>query len=311
MEQGHTPLPRAYSRLKAFKPDLVVISQGHNSGGFEWARVCREASLPYVLIVQTNSEIWWFADREIGEAVTSYAAARKVFCVSRENLDLLQVQLGVPLENGEVVCNPYKAPSDRMPSWPGESKVWRLACVGRLDPVQKAQDVLLRILARPEWRARPVELNLFGVGPDEQLLRRLCRMLELNNVHLRGHVNDVWAIWEQNHLLVQPSRYEGVPITVIEAMWCGRPAVVTDVGRMAELYIDGETGFVASAPTVSALADTLERAWNCRADWQRMGQAARARAESQIPRDPIAVFAERLTSCVETTRQALTFAKPS
>ena len=82
---------------------------------------------------------------------------------------------------------------------------------------------MLRILARPEWRERPVELNLFGEGPYEQSLRRLCRMLELNNVHFRGHVNNVRAIWEQNHLLVQPSRYEGVPITVIEAMLCGRP----------------------------------------------------------------------------------------
>src|SRR5271170_181229 len=36
---------RSYGRLKRFKPDLVVISQGHNSGGFDWARICREASI--------------------------------------------------------------------------------------------------------------------------------------------------------------------------------------------------------------------------------------------------------------------------
>ena len=157
----------------------------------------------------------------------------------------------------------------------------------------------MHILARPEWRGRPIELNLFGEGPYEQSLRHLCRMLELNNVHFRGHVNDVQAIWEQNHLLIQPSRYEGVPITVMEAMFCGRPAVVTDVGRTAELCVDNETGFIASAPTISLLADALERAWNRRGDWQRMGQAARARAERQIPKDAIALFAEKLTNCAE------------
>jgi glycosyltransferase involved in cell wall biosynthesis len=136
-------------------------------------------------------------------------------------------------------------------------------------------------------------------------------MLELNNVHFRGYVDDVGAIWERNHLMVQPSRYEGVPMTVIESMWCRRPAVVTDVGRTAELYIDGETGFVASAPTVSSLAYALERAWDHRKDWQCMGLAARARAESHIPRDPIAEFAEKLKSCAGPGHQASMSEKPT
>ena len=46
------------------------------------------------------------------------------------------------------------------------------------------------------------------------------------------------------------------------------------------------------------LADTLERAWERREDWQRMGQAGpRARAESIIPKDPITLFADKLRSC--------------
>ena len=69
---------------------------------------------------------------------------------------------------------------------------------------------------------------------------------------------------------------------------------MTDVAGNTEVCVDNETGFVAPAPTVALLADTLQRAWDQREDWQRMGQAARARAESQIPRDPIAVFADRL-----------------
>jgi glycosyltransferase involved in cell wall biosynthesis len=71
------------------------------------------------------------------------------------------------------------------------------------------------------------------------------------------------------------------------------------VGRTAELCVDNETGFIASAPTISLLADALERAWNRRGDWQRMGQAARARAERQIPKDAIGLFAEKLTNCVK------------
>lgn len=288
---------RSYGRIRQFKPDLVVISQGHNSGGLDWARICREASIPYVVIVHCNSEHWWFEDRAIEEAVAAYTAARKVFCVSRSNLNLLRIQLGDPLQNGEIVWNPYNISPENTLTWPVENGRWRLACVARLDPAAKGQELLMQVLARPEWRDRPVELNFFGEGPHELTLRRLAAMLKLNQVHFRGHVPDIGEIWARNHLLVLPSRYEGLPLVLVEAMWCGRPAVVTDVAGNTEVCIDNETGFVASAPTVSLLAETLQRAWDRRGDWQHMGQAARTWAESQIPRDPIAVFCERLKSC--------------
>jgi glycosyltransferase involved in cell wall biosynthesis len=287
---------RSYGRLKRFHPDLVVISQGHNSGGFEWAKICREAAIPYVIIVQCNSELWWFQE-QIGEAAESYTAAHRIFCVSRSNLDLLRLQVGEPLLNGEVTWNPYNVSPECPPVWPDESGGWRLACVARIDPAAKGQDLLLQTLARPEWRDRPVELNFFGAGPDELALRRIAGMLQLNNVHFRGHVTDIRAIWEQNHLLVLPSRYEGLPLALVEAMWCGRPAVVTDVAGNAELCVDDETGFVAPAATLSSVTHTLQRAWDRRKEWLRMGQTARARVENQIPKDPVTLFCERLKAC--------------
>lgn len=288
--------PRAHDGLKKFKPDLVVISQGSNSGGFDWASVCRRAAIPFVIIVQCNSEHWWFGER-IDEADASYTAARRVFCVSQSNLDLLRIQLGVLLTNAEVVWNPYNVSPERVPVWPGESGGWRLACVARMDPAAKGQDLLLGVLARSEWRDRHIELNLFGSGPEEAVLRRLADTLRLNNAHFRGHVSKIGAIWEQNHLLVLPSRFEGLPLALVEAMWCGRPAVVTDVGGNTELCVDGETGFVAPAPTVSAFSNALERAWEQRNEWPKLGKAARARAEALVPRDPVAMFCERLKAC--------------
>jgi glycosyltransferase involved in cell wall biosynthesis len=288
---------RSYGRLRHFKPDLVVIFQGTNAGGSEWAKACREAAIPYVMIVHCNSEFWWFREH-FSEAVASYTAARRIFCVSRNNLDLLRLQVGEPLPNGEVIWNPCDLSPESPPAWPDESRVWRLACVARTDIAAKGQDLLLQTLARPEWRDRPIELNFFGDGPHQLALRRIADMLQLDNVHFRGHVSNIRAIWEQNHLLVLPSRYEGMPPTLVEAMWCGRPAVVTDVGGNAELCVDGETGFVAPAATVPCFADALQRAWDRRKEWPQMGQAARARVESQIPKDPVALFCERLKVCV-------------
>jgi len=287
-------------RLKQFNPDLVIISQGLNAGGFDWAKICREAAIPYVIIVQCNADLWWFEEQDVGEAVATYTGACVIFCVSHSNLELLRRQVGEPLLNGDVVWNPYNVSTERALAWPDKSEVWRLACVARMDIAAKGQDLLLQTLARPEWRDRPVELNLYGAGPDELALRRLCRMLQLNNVHFRGHVSNIKAIWEQNHILVLPSRYEGLPLALVEAMWCGRPAVVTDVGGNAEICLDNETGFVAPAAALSCYSHALERAWERREDWLLMGQAARARIENQIPKDPIAVFCEKLIACTST-----------
>ena len=301
---------KAYNRLKRFKPDLVVISQGHNSGGFNWANVCREASITYTLIVHCNSESMWFADTVIEEAVEVYKAAQKVFCVSLGNLSLLRMQLGDPIPNSEVIWNPYNVSPETIPSWPAEDGVWKMACVARMEPSAKGQDLLLQVFARPEWRARPVELSLFGDGPFALTLRRLADMLQLNHVHFRGHVSGIEAIWQQNHILVLPSRYEGLPLVLVESMWCGRPAVVTDVAGNTEVCVDNETGFVAPAPTVDSLAQALERAWERREDWQRMGQGARARAESIIPKNPISAFAENLKRCMVTAREIRSSANP-
>lgn len=287
---------RMYRRLTSFHPDLVIISQGYIAGGFDWARICNEAEIPYSIMVHSNSESWWFRD-EFDEAVAVYTRARKIFCVSHNNLDLLRLQVGESLPNGEVVWNPFNVTTEAGPMWPDESGGMRLACVSRIELGHKGQDLLFQALAGPEWRKRPVELNLFGTGPDEKVLRRLGCSLQLTCLHFRGYLSDVRAIWQQNHLLVLPSRYEGVPLSVVEAMWCGRPAVVTDVGRAAELCVDDETGFVASAATVSLFGDALERAWERRDDWPRMGQAARARAEKHIPKDAVGEFCERLQVC--------------
>jgi glycosyltransferase involved in cell wall biosynthesis len=302
---------RAYSRLKQFKPDLVIISQGHNSGGFDWAKICQEASIPYVVIVQSNSEHMWFYDDEVEDAVAVYRKAQKVYCVSQGNLNLLRVQLSDPISNGEVVWNPYNVSTESVPAWPVRNGKWKLACVARLEPQAKGQELLLQVLARPEWRARPVELSFFGKGPHELTLRRLADMLQLDQVYFRGHVASIEAVWEQNHMLVLPSRWEGLPLALVESMWCGRPAVVTEVAGNTEVCIDNETGFVAPAPTVPLLADTLERAWERREDWQRMGNAARSRAESQIPRDPIALFADHLSSCAQSARQTSPASNPA
>ena len=286
--------PKEFSWLRRQKPDLTIISQGGNADGLGFMDFCREAGLEFISIVQCNFENWWPPDKLSADLARAYQGAKKVCCVSRHNLELLECQLGEPLPNAEVVWNPVNVVLDAAPAFPKVNGAWKLACVARLEPAAKGQDLLFQVLSQPKWRNRPVELNLYGEGPCEQRLRTLASRWQLQNVHFRGHASDVRKIWEENHLLVLPSRFEGLPLALVEAMWCARPALVTDIGGNAEVCINGETGYVAAAPAVGVLEEALERAWNGRNEWAQMGLAARARAERLIPNDAVGEFCKQL-----------------
>ena len=64
------------------------------------------------------------------------------------------------------------------------------------------------------------------------------------------------------------------------------------------MCLDGVTGFIAPAATVELLEAALERAWEQRETWEKMGRAARARVEQRVPRDPIEQFQEKLLQLV-------------
>jgi glycosyltransferase involved in cell wall biosynthesis len=264
---------------------------------------CGRLQVPYATVVQCNSESWWPDDRSAAALANSYRGARRVFCVSRHNLGLLERQLGEPLTNAEVIWNPWGVAGGEPPPAPEGTDSINMACVARLDPNAKGQDILFEVLAQPVWRERRVFLNLYGGGPCEQSLRKLAQGMDLKNIAFHGHVADIRGVWQANHLLVLPSRFEGLPLSLVEAMWCARPAVVTDVGGCAEACVDGETGFVAAAPTAHSFGEALERAWQSRTRLRMMGLAARERIEEIFPPDPVGEFCERVKNIVSQGRR--------
>jgi glycosyltransferase involved in cell wall biosynthesis len=289
--------PPAFKWLRRTRPDLVVISQGGINDGLEWMEFCGRHEIPFAAILHCNAEAWWPSDEGAAVLAGAYAKARRLYYVSYRNVKLLERQIGVSLPHAVLIRNPYNVSPDLPPAWPADLDVHRLACVARLDPGAKGQDVLFRVLDLPHWRNRAVEVNLYGSGVWEATLRRMADRLQLQAVRFRGHVDDVKQIWRENSLLVLPSRWEGLPLALVEAMWCGRPAVVTNVGGNAELCLDEQTGFVAEAPTVSLVNEALERAWSRRPEWEDLGRAARRRVEELIPRDPIAEACRQLLDC--------------
>ncbi|HYF34124.1 MAG TPA: glycosyltransferase family 4 protein, partial [Prosthecobacter sp.] len=158
----------------------------------------------------------------------------------------------------------------------------------------KGHDILIDILSADRWRPRAVEVSFFGKGPWQQTLEALIESRSLPNIKYRGHVSDIEGVWRAHHALILPSRHEGLPICVVEAMMAGRPCIVNPAGGSAEFLEDGRTGFVSGACTVEALDEALERAWHARMALPQMGAAAAAAIRNFVPADPAGDFAAQL-----------------
>ena len=282
--------------LAANPPALVVLSDGGPLPPLELMEMCVREGWRFVTVGQMNSEIFW-PDDELGERYRKVLpAALRCFFVSRANKLLAEKQFGYAFTNAEVVHNPYGVSATVSLSWPtlGERSAIRLACVARLYPPSKGQDILLEALAKPSWTARNWCLSLYGDGPAQKSLAHLVKRLNLSErVDFAGYV-PVEEIWASNHVLVMPSRYEGLPLVMVEAMMCARPVIATDVAGHSEIIEDGVTGFLAKAPTVASVAEALERGWARRAEFEEIGLAAAKSIRKIVPADPVDIFSSKL-----------------
>src|SRR5207245_2583405 len=159
--------------------------------------------------------------------------------------------------------------------------------------LDKGQDILLRVLAREKWKSRSLHISFFGRGTNGEALADLAGRLGLRNVSFEGQTEDILGIWKNHHVLVLPSRAEGLPLALVEAMMCGRPAVVTNVGGNTEVIQDGVTGFLAT-PDEDSIDEALEEAWARREELHEMGQRAALRIRELVPASPAEDFAGTL-----------------
>ncbi len=286
---------RLYASLRFHRrPDLAIVSQGGNHDGWPFAAICRHLRIRYVLISHKATDLYWPSDAWRSWVDRIYAGCPSL---------LLRVQSQPSPDRGTAWADaaarldrPQSLPSPREggDAWPDAEDGLRLACVARLSPQEKGQDVLLRVLALPKWRNRPISVTFFGDGEQRQGLEAMARYHRLANVAFAGQVKDVAGIWTTHHALVLPSRAEGLPLTIVEAMLCGRVPIVSDVGGNAEVVSDGETGFLAASATERDFDAALERAWQRRAEWPAIGAEAARSIRRIVPADPAQVFSDAL-----------------
>lgn len=287
--------------LRRTRPDFVLVSQGGNVDGLFHLKRVRRLGYPFGIVCQKATEMYWPHDRILDDLRAVYGEARGVWFVSEHNLRLTEEQIAMDLPGAKVVRNPFLVPFDRIPPWPDEARGLSLACVGRLFPREKGQDIVLRVLAREKWRARPVSVTFYGSGDHRRGLEETARYLRLESVAFGGFTDDVGGLWAKHHGLILPSHCEGLPLVLVEAMLSGRVPVVTAVAGNPEVVEDGVTGFLAHNPSDDAVDEALERAWARRSEWRAIGEVAARSIRTMVPESPESAFAAEILKAIEGT----------
>lgn len=132
---------------------------------------------------------------------------------------------------------------------------FRIVAIGRLTR-QKGFDVLIRAMAKvsPPW-----QLDIWGEGPERRQLEQLITSHGLGSaIHLRGYTPGPFIVLRQADLFVLPSRYEGLPTTLIEGLACQCRIVASDCPHgPREILQNGKLGRLVQPEDVDELAGAI------------------------------------------------------
>jgi len=270
-------IAKSEMRKALSKSDKAIISMG----GFvdlevnAFRKPLLETNISFSIIIHSNPEDYYLRYHNIKEIITVCKKAKKVYFVSDRLMEIAIRQTGYSFPNGKIIINPVNMDEIGILPWFSTETV-QMAIVGRLDAKVKGHAILLQLLSDEKWKNRSWHLNIYGVGEDLQYFQHLANSFDIQNrVTFHGFTNDIRSdIWAKNHILVMPSYYEGMPISLVEAMLSGRTAVATDVGGNAEIIEDGVTGFISYGVNRGAFDKALETAWQQKDEWKEMGEKA-------------------------------------
>lgn len=209
-------------------------------------------------------------------------AADRVLAVSHE---LVERVLPAKFAEHVTVVDNAILPKAQLPTrfavaqW---KRQWRLnadpiiGCIGRLSP-EKGQDLLLAAAAQLRNRGYRFQLVLAGDGPNRLALTQQCKRLGLDAcVFFLGQQSDVDIVYAASDIVALPSRKEGMPNVVLEAMQHGVALVAMRVGAVPEMLTDNEHALLVPLGDVAGFANALARLLDDRETGKRLGRAAKA-----------------------------------
>ena len=309
------------------RPDLAFFCDGCPVSNLGAKQVARDLGIPAVALVHCVTREWaGFFSRYLAPLGVLYRSTRQVVAVSHDNLALLHEFFGLPMELGTVIHSGVSATFFERPNHDTRTAIRdglgipddAVVCltVARMEAVKGYQFLVKGIRA---LRGGPAYSRLhfiwIGSGAMEARIRAMIDEIGAARVvHLIGRTSRVQDYLDAADIFVLPSLFEGMPVSVMEAMAKALPVIATAVSGTSEEL--GTTGVLLPDPavdserTVASLAAALEGWVLDEARREEIGRDCRRRAERMFTRERMVADYLRLVDEVLSNR-GRTVALPS
>ncbi len=267
--------------VRWFRQQQAEVVHTHLFMADSYARLAaRLAGVPAVFSTAHNTVVCEGHARRAIHRALSWISTRVIACsgevgrVMREQ-DRLRSSRLVVISNGINIARVAGARPDGVReefSVPDGSPL--IGVIGRLHPAKGHTDLFAAMVRLRETGLKPTCL-VIGSGDSRAQLEEECRQLGLaDQVVFTGQRSDVPRLLAAIDVLAMPSRWEGLPIVLLEAMAMSRAIVATRVSGIPEVIHHDDSGLLVSAANPSELADALRRVLTDPSLRERLGRRA-------------------------------------
>ncbi len=206
--------------------------------------------------------------------------------------------IGIPEDRIDVI--PIATDTTRLVRIPDVTTFERnVLCIARLE-MEKGVDLLIEAWSDVVRTFPDARLRIVGDGSQRKVLEaRVAALSLMDSIEFRGAGSDIVPELSWASVYVQPSRYEGWGMAVIEAVAAGRTVVMTDVGCAGEVIVNNETGIVVPMNSPEGIAQGIRAVFADPVHAKQFAQSARAAIASlQSPTQAVEKIRESLASSI-------------
>jgi glycosyltransferase involved in cell wall biosynthesis len=251
----------------------VPVRINHDECNDAWRHESRLA-----LAIDTFTNRW-------SSHVCAVSASTRDFLLRHERLAPERVSL---VYNG-IDLDRFAPPRDRLGADP-----FVVLGVGRLHP-QKNFSLFLDVAADLLRRGHAIRFRIAGTGPEDDALRRQATRLGIaTQVEFLGHVSDTTRLYAEADALLMTSRYEGAPLTALEAMAMRLPIVAPRLDGLAEMLTDGVDALLAAPNGQEEFVTQLEKLITNRPLRLRLAESAERKVHAHYSARAMAAHIEAI-----------------
>lgn len=267
---SHCEVPDLVSRLVASVTRTMHVSTAHNTEHWPW-----------------RPRLGRLLERSL------IGITRHHIAVSNAVGQFLENELRVPRKRFSVVPNTIEqiqnevTPAERAPLGLKQDD-FVILVVGRVDH-QKGPDIFLKAMAKLTEKHPRIRAIWAGDGPLLTDMETRAKDLKIDHVvSFLGVRTDVPALLKTSNLFVLPSRFEGLPLVLLEAMGAGTPVVASRLGGVQEVVTDESEGLLVEPGDSAALASSILRIYHDPELAERLAQRALTRISRRKSPDEVA-----------------------